>query len=276
MGVDFNKIFSNSVRYPLRKDVFLLAFAVQLVFAVAGWFVTGYFGADIIASEGTIIPANIMPFMVYIIPIAVLGWVVNIYLIPAYMDNASHYHKVKKKGITESLEVSRKRFIPMLILSLIYFLIIAACFGGMVLTTMALPVMETAEGLAMVAAGGVWLLIGIVVFAVAAFFTYLSPAFCVLENASPLESLKKSWKTVAKNKMNTLLFFALFIIVYISISLGGSLPEMLYYIFTTQQTGLTLDGFAFMLVRTLVTTYLALLSVASLVSFYHSLKKSGE
>ncbi|MFH1237220.1 MAG: hypothetical protein V1648_02335 [Candidatus Aenigmatarchaeota archaeon] len=276
MGVDFNKIFSNSVRYPLRKDVFLLAFAVQLVFAVAGWFVIGYFGADIIASEGTIIPANIMPFMVYIVPITVLGWLVNIYLISAYMDNASHYHKAKKKGITESLDVSRKRFMPFLGLSLIYALIIAACFGGLVLTTMSLPVMATAEGLAMVAAGGVWLLIGIVVFCVAAFFTYLSPAFCVLENAGPLESLKKSWKTVTKNKMNVLLFDVLFAIIYIAISLGGSLPESLYYIFTAQLTGLTMDGFAFMLVRTLVTTYLALFSVASLVSFYHSLKKSGE
>lgn len=275
MGVDFNKIFSNSVRYPLRKDAFLLAFAVQLVFAVAGWFVTGYFGADIIASE-TIIPANIMPFMFYIVPITVIGWIVNIYLIPAYMDNASHYHKAKKKGITESLDVSRKRFMPFLGLSLIYALIIAACFGGMVLTTMALPAIETAEGLAMIAAGGVWLLIGIVVFAVAAFFTYLSPAFCVLDSSSPLDSLKKSWNTVARNKMNTLLFCALFIIIYIAISLGGSLPEVVYYIFTAQQTGLTLDGFAFMLVRTLVTTYLALLSVASLVSFYHNLKKSGE
>jgi hypothetical protein len=276
MGVDFNKIFSNSVRYPLRKDVFLLAFAVQLVFAVAGWFVTGYFGADIIASEGTIIPANIMPFMVYIVPITILGWIVNIYLIPAYMDNASHYHKAKKKGITESLDVSRKRFIPMLILSLIYFLIIAACFGGLVLTTMSLPAMETAEGLAMIAAGGVWLLIGIFVFAVAAFFTYLSPAFCVLDKSSPLDSLKKSWNTVTRNKMNTLLFFALFFIIYMAVSLGGSLPEVVYYIFTAQQTGLTMDAFAFMLVRTLVTTYLVLFSMASLVSFYHSLKKSGE
>ena len=276
MGVDFNKIFSNSVRYPLRKDVFLLAFAVQIVFAVAVWFVTAYFGADIIASEGTIIPANILPFLMYILPVTVIGWVVNIYLIPAYIDNASHYHKVKKKGITESLDVSRKRFIPMLFLSLIYLFIVAACLGGLVLTTMALPAMETAEGLAMIAAGGVWLLAGSVVFVVVGFFTCLSVTFCVLNNSSPLDSLKKSWKTVSRNKMNMLLFDLLFILIYMVISLGGSLPEIVYYIFTTQLTGLTLDGFAFMLVRTLVTTYLALFSVASLVSFYHSLKKSSD
>lgn len=278
MGVDFNKIFGASVRYPMKKDIFILFFAVQLVFAVAGWFVSAYLGADVVTAEGMFMPENMVPFLSYAVPLAILSWLAVTYLMPAYIDNAANFHRKKNKSIADSFDVSRKRFLSLLGLDAIFGLILLACFGGIILTVFATAIMESPEGMAMVAAGGLWVIAGIAAITVVGFMCCLSPVFCVLEKAKPLESMRKSWKLVGRNKATTLFFMVLFIVTYVTITLVGALPEMAYYMATgtEQAIGITADSFVFMLVRTLVGTYLVLFSVAAVTAYYLSVKKGGD
>jgi hypothetical protein len=278
MGLDFNKIFGISARYPLKKDAYILFFAVQLVFAVAGWFVTAYFGADVVTAEGIIVPETLIPFLLYIIPITIVNWIVMAYLIPAYIDNSTYIGRAKAKNIKESFDVSRKRFLPLIGLGVILGLVMLACLGGVILTIIAVPVITSIEGITMLAVGGVWFFIGLIASVIIFFMTCISPVFCVLEKTGPLKSIKKSWKLVGKNKFNTFLFLLLFAVIYIVISFAGSMPEIIYYGLTgaDQVTGVSVQGFVFMLIRTLFTTYLTLFMLASITVYYLSLKKGSD
>jgi hypothetical protein len=273
MSVDFIKVFRASLRYPLRKDAYLIFFVIQIILGIAGWLVSGYLGGDIVGPDGTLMMENMLPFMVYLLPLAIAGWVVMVFLLPAYMDNSAHFCKGKRKAILESFEVSRKRFLPTLAVFVILGLILLACFGGFILLVASVPIIFSPTGMMLTAVGTVWTIAGLIIGIIVAFTTFLSPVFCVLEKQKPLDSIKKSWKLVKKNKASTLIFFVIFFAVYLGIAIAGALPEIIFAFFYDTPAALSPAGFSLMVVRTAVNAYLMLFVLASLVSYYFGIKK---
>lgn len=277
MAVDFGRIFSASFKYPLRKDAYLVIFAVQLIFAMLSWLITGLFAGELFTSEGLPVPGNLIQVLIYVVPVWIAGFIATTFLMPMYMENASFFFKAKRKRLLETLETSKKRFIPLLVLTVVFGLIALACFGGLLLVMAGTSLSETSpSNLALVAAGGLWFLVGLVVGAIVIFMTSMSGFFCVLEKTKPIESLKKSWNLVGKNKLNTFIFFVLLIIIYVAIAIIGALPESVFIILAGQPQTLSVPGFAFMVIRTIVYAYLFLFLVSAGTSYYLSIKKSKD
>lgn len=274
MRVNFSKLFGLSFRYPFHRDVYLLLFAVNMVFAIAGWFLTGYFIGDVTVFEDVTVMVNFIPFLTYAIPLTIAGWLVTIFLIPAYFDNVTHFHKGKRKALAESFAVSKKRFLPALAVFVILGLVVLACLGGLILS--AASVLYSPADFTLLMIGGLWSIIGIIVGVVFFFMTFLSPVFCVVEKARPLESIKKSWKTAGKNKVSTLLFLIILTALYIAVAIIGTIPESVFNVVSGTPQALSVAGFSFMLVRTVFNTYLALFAYSSLVSYYFSIKKAKD
>lgn len=273
MGVDFNKVFRVSLKYPLKMDVYLTFFVIQIIFGIISWFLMGYVGGEIFGPDGSPVMENIVPFVTYLLPIAVAGWIVMVFLLPAYLDNSAHFTKGKRKPILESFEISKKRFLPTLAVFVIIGLVLLACFGGLILLVASVPIASSPEGLTLIAIGGIWFIIGLVASIIVIFTTFLSPVFCVLEKQKPLESIKKSWKLVVKNKANTLVFFIIFFMAYMAIAIAGSLPEIVFTLFYGQPATLSLESFSLMAMRTIVNAYLVIFMLSSTVSYYLSISK---
>jgi len=268
MTVDLGKVFRTSLTYPFKKDVYLVLFVIQLIFGVASWLLTGYLGGEIIGPDGLPVMENIIPFLLYFLPLSIAGWFVAILLFPAYLDNSAHFYKGKSRPIIGSLEISRKRFLPMLAVFVVLGLIMLACFGGIILLMLSAMNMTSSEGLILAMIGGLWLIAGAVIGAIVIFTTFLSPVFCVLEKQKPLESIKKSWNLVVKNKWNTFLFFVIFVVVYVAIAVIGSTPEIAFESLYGLPVPLSVESFLLMIIRIAVNSYLLLFTVSSMVSYY--------
>ena len=276
MVLDFSKVFGVSLRYPFERNAYLLFFAVNIVFAIGGWFLTGYFIGDMTDLETIPALEQMIPFVAYVLPLVIASWLATLFLMPAYFENAAHFYRGKRKAISEGFALSKKRFVSMFALFLILGLIQLACLGGFLLTLLSIPLLSSPEGLAILSAAAIWVIAGSVAGAVVIFTTFLSPVFCALEKAKPLEAIRKSWGAVLKNKANTLLFFVIFIVMFFGITIIGSMPESVYYILAGQPSSLSVTSFLFMLLRAAVSTYTSLFAYASLVSYYTGIKKTKD
>jgi len=275
MGLDFNRVFGKSVRYPLAKDAFILMFAVQLVFATAAWFVSGYFlgdmGSAVFSGEEMPSLESLMPFMIYSTPLMIVTWIFMILLMPAYLENSLAYFSGKRKTLSGDLGASKKRFLPLLALCLIIGLILLACFGGIFLVAFA---MLTGASFLLVAAGGLWFAVGLVAGVIIMFMTTVSPVISVFEKHGALDAIKKSWKMIAKNKLNTFIFYVLLGAVVFAVTVIGTMPETFYTVLSGDTSMLSIPSLVFMIIRTAIQTYVALLTYAALVGFYAAIKKT--
>jgi hypothetical protein len=271
MGVDFGKIFSAALKYPFRKDVYLTLFIVQLAVGISGWLISYYFVGEIITAEGLPVVEKLVPFMLYMLPVTIAGWLIWIFLMPMYFENSMHFYKGKRKALLESLNVSKKRFAPLLGLFIIIGLIFLACFGGLALLAYSVVVGMDA---ALLTIGGVWFLLGSIAGIVLMFMLFIAPAFCIFEKTGPLDALKKAWGLTNKNKANTLVFLILSVVIFLVVSIAGSLPEAAYVLLLGQPAELSIPSFALMIVRALFNSYLALFTYASLAFYYLSIKKT--
>jgi disulfide bond formation protein DsbB len=273
MSVDFSRIFRSSVRYPLGLRAYSLFFGVQLIFAIAGWLMTGYLGGEIWRADGTLALENAMTYVTYFMPLAIAGWVVMAFLTPAYIDNSAHFLKGKRKPVSDSFDVSRRRFLPMLGLMVVLGLVFLACFGGIFLLAASASLMPLSEGLALAVAGAVWLLAGSIAAVIIFFMALLSPFIVALEKDKPVAAIKKSWKLVGKNKANTLIFLVIFLVAYVAIAVVGSIPEIAYVTLYSQPAALSAESFLLMLIRTVVNAYLVLFMLSSAACYYLVIKK---
>lgn len=274
MGIDFGKIFGTSLRYPIRKDIYLVLFAIQIIFGIVGWLLTGYVGGGIIGPDGAPIMENIAPFLIYYLPLTFVAWIIMAFLLPAYLDNSAHFTKGKRKPILESLEASKKRFLPTLAVFVIIGLVLLACFGGLILlAASSVSITSSPEGLTLIAIGGIWFIIGTIIGIIFSFMAFLSPVFCALEKQKPLDSIRKSWKLVSKNKANTLIFLIILIVAYVAIAILGSLPEVAFLTLYGEPAALSPQSFLFMAIRTIANVYLVLLVISSVVVYYLGMSK---
>lgn len=272
MGVDFNKIFRLSLKYPVKKDAYLLLLAVQLIFGAVTWFFSGYFGISGLEGSTPQLQEAIT-FMIYFLPLAVVGGLIMVFLWPAFIDNSSQFFGGKKKTILGSIDVSKKRFLPTLGVLAILGAVMLACFGGVILILLAQTAESSASTLALVALGGLWFVAGSIIGFIVLFMAFLSPFICVLEKNGPVESIKKSWKLVNKNKASTLIFGIIFSVIYIGIAIAGSFPEIAFGAFLGTPAALSAESFGLFIIRTVINAYLTLFMLSAVTGFYHSIKK---
>jgi len=273
MNVDFTRIFGAAFSYPLKRDAYLVFFTVQLVFAIISWFVVGYLGLDLVGPDDTFLTQNAVIYASYMVPIMLAGIVANTFLLPALIENSANFSKGKRKKIAEGFAASKKRFVDMIGLSAIMGIVMLACFGGLLMIMFSEPDIFTPEGFVVTAVGGLWFIAGGIVAAVFGFMAFLSPVFCAMDKAGPLESIRKSWRLIAKNKADTLFFLIIFFAAYLAVAVVGSFPESLYTLLYGYAPALSMESFAFMVVRSAVNSYIALFAISSAVSYYLNIKK---
>jgi hypothetical protein len=266
--IAFNKIFGKALAYPFsRKDVLLVFFLVNLIFSFLGWYITNTLFN---LSDFSLTIEKFIEVIFYIIPVNIIGWIFWIFLMPTYLENSAHFYKGKRKPLFESFDASKKRFLPLLGVFIIFGLLILACFGGFLLIIYAII---SGLDLTLIGLAGLWFIIGSIVGIVLMFFFFLSPAICVFEKARPIESFKKSFQLVSKNKLNTFLFFIIIILMFFAISIIGSIPELIYGFVAGLPTPFSIPDFSFMLIRSFVSSYLGLFFYASFAFYYLNVKR---
>lgn len=272
MAVDFGKVFGFALRYPLKGDVYFLLFVFTLITGLLGWFVTGYFMGDITGMEASVadVLGKFIVSVTYLVPVMIISWLIGILLMSMYFHNSMWFYNGKRKPILESFDIAKERFLPLLLMIIVIMLILVTCFGGaLLLIVFSLITQQTL----MLIVGVIWFMIGAVIGVFVSFMVILAPVFCVLEKTGPVESIRKSWDLVMKNKLNTFLFLIIYFVIFIIIWLVGSIPETVYSLLAGQSPLLSFESLFFFVFRTFFTVYLSLFAHSSFVNYYLSIKK---
>ncbi len=260
MNLDFSRIFGTALRYPLRADVFFPMFAVYTIMNIMLWFMGEFQSLS-------------LQYTAAVFAIGLAGWIALIFLIGVYIDNSVYFYSGKRKDILKSAETGKKRFLPLLATSVIIGAIMVACMGtGILIMLLSLASLPSSVNLVMLLGGLGMFLIGMVMAVVLYFMMFLAPVFCVAEKRGPVESVKKSWSTVRKNKLNTLVFMIIMALIYFAVSAVGGLPEAVYTLSLGEIPAVSVQGLAFLLVRVFFSSYLILFVISSEVNYYRSIK----
>ncbi|MEM5871707.1 MAG: hypothetical protein QW051_02425 [Candidatus Aenigmatarchaeota archaeon] len=275
MKLTFKEIFTRSLKYPLRLDVFVVIFFVNLIFGILGWFITiRVVGSEFIPQYlvETLTLETLSKYLILLVPLQIIFFVIMIFLIPMYFENIYHFYKGKRKALHESFETSKKRFLDLFILSIIFGFIILVCFGGLFLTMYSLLF---SKDIVILGFAVIWFIIGSIIAIILGFMMFTSPIICVLEKSKPIESLKKSWSLISKNKLKTFGFWVILILIYFSISLITSIPDVVYLHLSENYliTASPYYDFIFSIIRIFVNSYLTIFFYSSIVFFYLSLRK---
>ncbi|MEM5871766.1 MAG: hypothetical protein QW051_02755, partial [Candidatus Aenigmatarchaeota archaeon] len=130
MKFTFKEIFTRSLKYPLRLDVFVVIFSVNLIFGILGWFINlRVFGSEFITEylAETLTLETLSKYLILLIPLQIIFFIIMIFLTPMYFENISYFYKGKRKALHENFETSKKRFLDLFILSIIFGFIILIC-----------------------------------------------------------------------------------------------------------------------------------------------------
>lgn len=268
MNVDLGKVFGKSLRYPLEKRIFSLAFFIVFFFSLVLWVIAADPSGIILDSSMS--AASLVTYLLMAVPVMIIQALSMIFLLALYAHSASDFFRGKTKPIEGYADAAKKRFFPLLLTSVLLGLIMIACFGGVTLSTFFLFSSSSAQALMLLLA---WIVVGMIVGTVILFMLFLSPVISVLDRKGPMEAVRSSWQLVGRNKLDTLIYLVVFIIIYILIGLLGSVPEIILAILSVQQTGLTPAGLMVTVLNSLFAAYLFLFTASSQVNYYSSLKE---
>jgi|GEM_PF-2241529 len=256
--MDFGNVFGKAFSYPLNLKIILILFIYTLFITLP---VTLY-SPTFTGKTPTL--SELKAFFNLFIPLWAISFFVGNFLAAFFYDSASRYSQKMKYGkLKDSYEKAKSRYLPLLATQILLFLIVILVFfvfGGFsfVFIFFNLPVIFL-----------IGLLIGISAAVIAAFFLFLSPFFCVLDKSGPVDSLKKSFKLIKINKLNTFIFWIILFIVVIFIGMIGSLPSVFYSIEYQSLTGKIL----LTIIQLIFGAYSGLFVYSAQVNFYHSLNK---
>ncbi len=257
--MDFEKIFKTAIRYPFDWRIFSIYFIFNFLISFPIWISLGT--TQMSTMEG------ISSYFGLLVPLWIISFFVGTFIIGFYYDNSSRFFpRMKRTAIKKSLEVAKKRYIPLLgtqfLLSVVFFCVFFV-FGGFSL----LPVLSGASfDTASVLIGS---LIGSAALLVALFFLFLTPFACVLDKLNPIRSIKKSFSMINKNKMDTFAFLILLLIINYIISFIGMIPIFVYEMF---YEAVTFNMFPFFLFQTFFSVLSYLFAISSITNFYLTLK----
>lgn len=249
--MDFGKIFSHALKYPLNVQVFVLMLAVNFVFS--------YSGVYLITLTNPANVSSLLTLGMSIIPVLIVSALITIFLMAMYIDNAGKYFSGGRKPLLSSLPAAKKKFLRLLGTYVLMIIILGVTF---------LPALVSV-GLAsgFIAPPLLGAAIGLVALFVAAFFISLAPYIAVLDKFGVFGSLKASFHVVKRNKLNMLVFWIVYLVLSVIISLL-SLPITLGYALSLASVSPTI-----LILQSLISTYTALFAYSAFTNFYLSVKK---
>ncbi|MFH0832413.1 MAG: hypothetical protein V1900_01675 [Candidatus Aenigmatarchaeota archaeon] len=248
--MDFGRIFRNALKYPLDLKTFLPLFIVSLLLTIPSvtlmqieyaYMFSGFTGTGFLTT----------------LILLIISFLLSTLLVGLYVDNASYFPK--RHPLKKSFAVAKKRFLPLLvntmILSVIIFLPITVSTAVFISASSYAPSLVIAM-----------LMLAAIVTLVLTFFTFLSQAFVVLGKAKPVDAIKKSYKTVKRCKLNAFafLFFSFAVVMVLSL-ISSALPIFAgAYDYT---------GISYYIFEIIISTYSTLFIYAAIVGFYKSVKR---
>lgn len=253
--MDFEKIFSKAIKYPLNLQVFVLLFAVNVALSYSGFYIAA------LANPAEI--TSLMTAGINLMPVAIISILITTFIMGLYIDNAAKYFSDGRKSLAASLPAAKKRFLRLLGT---YLLMTAILLIASVPLLAVVGFRSFLESSGSVLIGLVGMAIGFAVLFVAVFFVSLAPYIAVLGNAGVFCSIKGSVRAVGKNKRNMFIFWILYAIIAIGIGLL-SLPVTLNYVI-----GSGADH-VFVILESLISTYTALFAYSAFAGFWLSVKK---
>ncbi len=261
--IDFGKIFRTAFRYPLRKDVFLLLLGVQLAFVLLFSYANEQ--VNVLVTWTKTMP---LALLLSILLLLVVYSLVVLFLMAMYFDNAARFYKGKRKHILESIGVAKKRFIPLMLVNVVVWLVIIACvFVGVVPLTLVISLGMLQNAIFAI----ILFFIGIVVGTITIFSMSLAPASCVIDSLGVFDSIKRSWKIVMeKNKLNTLVFF---LVVFLVVLVVGGIPTKVLELIFMDAPVFSVQGIASLFIGQIINVYLLLFLYSSIVNYYLGVRK---
>lgn len=250
--MDFGKIFSRALKYPLNLQAFILLFLVNLV--------SSYFSFNLIALTSPTEISSIASFSISLMPLLAVSIIVTIFLMALYVDNAAKYFSGSRKSLSKSIATAKKKFFRLLGVQVLLMLILLM----FTVPTLASFAIGSALGSSAAAIGTV---ISMAAMFIVVFFIFLAPYIAVLENYGVFGSIKASVSLVRKNKLNMLAFWVVYLIISIGVGLL-SLPITLIY-----SLSLTSVSPIILILQSLISTYTALFAYSAFTNFYLNAKK---
>jgi hypothetical protein len=177
------------------------------------------------------------------------------FLMALYIDNAAKYFLSSRKPLSSSIGTANKKFFILLRTYLLMAVILIAVFG--------IPLLATIES--RFAPGGMAL--GIASLLMGAFFVFLSPYIAVLDRYGAVDSIRISVRLVNRNKVRMFLFFVLYLVIWVAISLAS--PPIIAALVAL----LIPVNPVFLLLQLLVSTYTTLFAYSAFTNLYLSIRR---
>ncbi len=233
--MDFGKIFSVALKYPLDAKAFVLLFAVNVVFSLSS---IQFLAVDF--SDTAVLENITTPFFA-IIAASVLATTL---LMGLYTDNAEKYFRGKRETLAKSVIVANRKF-PRLLATLIL-------MGASII----LPLLLALSG----AAGA---FAGIALSIIVVFLVFLAPYSVVLTKNGVIGSFRDSYRVVVKNKLNWLIFLAIYFAINMAVSLASITLAL------AEASAITI------LAENAISTYVTLFGYSAFTNFYLIARKPG-
>jgi hypothetical protein len=260
--MDFDKIFNKAFRYPLNLNLFLILF----IFSLFASLPTTVYNYSYIPEAFSI--SQLKELLMLFIPIWIISFFVGNFLAAFFFDSASRYFPKMKHGkLKDSFKTAKKRYISLLGTQILFFIILAFIFlflSGLFIVFLFVNPTIFLFGI----------LIGALAAVITAFFLFFCSIACVLDKLNPVDSLKRSFNLVKVNKLNTLVFWIILIIIAIIIGFIGALPSLIYsFSMGSNLQSLNSKFLFFVIIQFIFGTYLGLFIYSAQVNYYRSLKK---
>ncbi|MBI2076634.1 MAG: hypothetical protein HYT72_05305 [Candidatus Aenigmarchaeota archaeon] len=254
--MDFEKIFSKAIKYPLNLQVFVLMFAVNAALSYSGFYIAALTNPSEITSLITV--------GVNLIPVAIISILITTFFMGLYIDNAAKYFSGGRKSLAASLPAAKKRFLRLLgTYLLVTAILLLAAMPLIAVVGLGSAGLSASGNILTVLAG---MAIGFAVLFVAVFFVSLVPYIAVLGNAGVFGSIKASASVVRRNKLSMFIFWILYAIIAIGIGLL-SLPVTFTYVIGSSADPIVL------ILESLISAYTTLFSYSAFANFWLSAKK---
>lgn len=245
--MNFEKIFSRAIKYPLNIQVFSLQFVVSLIISYAMFTLLTLLNSSTYAIN----------ILLGVVTLAIVATLAGIFLMTLYVHNAAEYYSGRRKSLLASVATAEKKFLKVLGTYLLMVIILGASSIPLIVVTISIF-----SGIVSLAG----IVIGLAILLATAFFIFISPYVAILDKFGVVDSIKNSVRLVRKNKLNMLLFFIVYLGIIILIRLA-SLPIALSYAAYQAVDPLTI------ILQSLISAYTTLFAYSAFTNFYLNVRK---
>jgi len=261
--MDFKNIFGKALKYPRNSNIYFFLLLVNVIVFLARIPVSEYETQVALGLQ----PANPM-FYILSLGFAIANLIISVFIIGFYLHNSHGYYTKKKYGnLADSVSPSKKGFFHLLgsLIIIIALAVMAFFIFGGFSAFIYLP--ETISILLLIT--------GIIAACIIVYLFFLAPAYATIETKNAASALVSSYHTVKKNKISTLIFLVLAILIAVAINFVGAVPIISYSLIVGPYAISSLGQGPLMLFsffQLLFTTYATLFLYSSLSNFYSEVR----